>query len=530
MLALCVPGLASCNKEIPSEKPRDPVEDNGYIIEIEGLEDGTRGSASTVELNLANLSYSSSRTVTAQLKKKSGSNWVNVTEGVVYSWTSTSADSQKFSGSGTVSQSCKIGAKAEGSGTLTVSASIGGTQVASIGVPVTVSDSRSLAWSGTATQIQPDEVRSATLNSNFSGTVTVKSNSGSFLVGTSSGSLSSTASVSFSSSKTQTIYYKYTGSQQTTVTMTASSGSISASASMSVKPLSDPVIYISWDDMDTRQIDQSGGDLCILYSVRVELDGEELDPHCEEYEVEVVDWGYDYDASGNRVEFDFDENDCEFDSDVDYLQGEADIYGYLTVTGRDYQKLGNTFNMLVKVILEDGREYSAEYLQKSQEPDPEEDDDPVVVKSIGLYYSLDGYSWQLMEECGTYSSGTGVNTSSYKGECHYRDLDVGEEYLDNGAVNAVIYTDRKARFRYYDSSGEEKTVSVSESSPTIIYDNMNARNRTNSAYPYTDGTYYVGSHKSYVVLTVRYPDSSTENYWGYITESDDFGGLCTYYN
>jgi len=107
--------------------------------------------------------------------------------------------------------------------------------VASQGVPVVVSDSRSLSWSSATTPIQAGEVKSAVLNSNFSGSVTVGSDNGSFVVGTSQSSLSSSVSVSFSSNTTQTIYYKYTGSQQTTVKMNASSGSISSSQSIGVK-------------------------------------------------------------------------------------------------------------------------------------------------------------------------------------------------------------------------------------------------------------------------------------------------------
>lgn len=231
MTAMALMGLASCNKnQLSPEKS----EEGEYVLEIEG--DLTTKGITGVSLNLANLSYSSSANVTAQLKRKSGSNWVNVTEGVVYSWSASSTDSQKFSGSGTVNKTCQVSAKAKGSGTLTVAASLSGTQVASQSITVTVSDSRALSWSSVTTPISSGEVKSAVLNANFSGTVTVGSNNSSFVVGTSSSSLSSTASVSFSSGTTKTIYYKYTGSSAATVSMSASaSGVSSASTSISVK-------------------------------------------------------------------------------------------------------------------------------------------------------------------------------------------------------------------------------------------------------------------------------------------------------
>ena len=215
--------LASCNKQdlITPEHDENEGKEGDYRIEIVDLQSPTKSSPSTVQLSLANLTKASSKRVSAQLKKKSGSNWVDVTTGVVYSWSASSSDSKKFDGSGTVNQSCDISAKATGSGTITVSANLNSTVVATQDVPVTVSDDRALSWSNATTSITSGEVKTATLNSNFSCTATISSNNGSFLVGTSSTNLSSTASVTFSTNQTKTIYYKYTGSEQTTVKIEA---------------------------------------------------------------------------------------------------------------------------------------------------------------------------------------------------------------------------------------------------------------------------------------------------------------------
>ena len=213
--------LAACNKQEIIDGPDDQGKEGDYMIEIAELDQPTKSNPSTVELNLANLVSPSSKSITAQLKKRSGSSWVNVDNGVSYSWSATSEDNQKFSGSGTVNQSCNVTAKKAGSGNITVSAAIGGTTVATQPVPVNVSDDRALSWTNATTSLTAGEVKTAVLNSNFSGTVTVSSDNSSFLVGTSENSLNATTSVTFSSNKTQTIYYKYTGSSQTTVKIEA---------------------------------------------------------------------------------------------------------------------------------------------------------------------------------------------------------------------------------------------------------------------------------------------------------------------
>ena len=134
-----------------------------------------------------------------------------------------------------------------------------------------------------------------------------------------------------------------------------------------------------------------------------------------------------------------------------------------------------------------------------------------------------------MDACGTYSSKHKINTSAYKGECYYCDFHADMEYLDNGARTPYIRTDEIASFKYYDNDGVEQSISVSVSKPTCITNNMNLWNRTESAYPYKDGKCFTGSHVSYVILTVAIPGSSTQSYWGYITETDEFGDLCHFY-
>ena len=240
MAAFC---LASCNKE-NLEKP-SPVEGDGeYLLEILDLGSETKSTPATVSLNLANLTSTSSKTITAQLKKKSGSTWTNITSGVTYSWSASTADNKKFSGSGTVNQSCTVTAKAAGDGEITVSATYGGSTVATQDVPVSVSDSRALSWSDAATSITAGEVKSAVLNSNFSCTATITSDNSSFLIGTTQSNLSSSASVTFDTNKTKTIYYKYTGSSQTTVKIDAVSAGIGATLKVNTTaPVSEGINY-----------------------------------------------------------------------------------------------------------------------------------------------------------------------------------------------------------------------------------------------------------------------------------------------
>ena len=145
--------LAACNKQEIIDGPDDQGKEGDYMIEIAELDQPTKSNPSTVELNLANLVSPSSKSITAQLKKRSGSSWVNVDNGVSYSWSATSEDNQKFSGSGTVNQSCNVTAKKAGSGNITVSAAIGGTTVATQPVPVNVSDDRALSWTNATTSL-----------------------------------------------------------------------------------------------------------------------------------------------------------------------------------------------------------------------------------------------------------------------------------------------------------------------------------------------------------------------------------------
>lgn len=243
LIALAALCLASCNKEMLEDHTPDLSGDGSYKLEIIGL-DATKSSPSTVKLSLANLTGTSSKDITAQLKKKSGSSWVNVTSGVSYAWSSSSSDSKKFSGSGTVKQTCTVSALAAGDGTITVAATYGGSQVASQDVPVSVSDGRALSWTDVTTSLPAGEVKNATLNSNFSCTATISSDNSSFLVGTSSSSLSSSTTASFGSNTTKTIYYKYTGSNETTIKMDAVSAGIGATCTINASaPASEGIDY-----------------------------------------------------------------------------------------------------------------------------------------------------------------------------------------------------------------------------------------------------------------------------------------------
>ena len=252
LLAMTILSLASCKKElIDTPTPGPGHGDEEYMLEV--YEEGgtsTKSSPSTVQLNLANLVSASSKSITAQLKKRSGSNWINVDSGVSYSWSASASDNQIFSGSGTTGQTCTVSAKAEGSGKINVSASISGSAVANQDVPVTVSDSRALSWSDATTSLTSGETKTAVLNSNFSCTATITSNNSNFLIGTAQNNLSSSATVTFTDSKTKTIYYKYTGSEETTVTIKANvSSSIESTLKIQIKDKDDRAIDIClWDD------------------------------------------------------------------------------------------------------------------------------------------------------------------------------------------------------------------------------------------------------------------------------------------
>lgn len=523
--------LASCNKQdlITPEHDENEGKEGDYRIEIVDLQSPTKSSPSTVQLSLANLTKASSKRVSAQLKKKSGSNWVDVTTGVVYSWSASSSDSKKFDGSGTVNQSCDISAKATGSGTITVSANLNSTVVATQDVPVTVSDDRALSWSNATTSITSGEVKTATLNSNFSCTATISSNNGSFLVGTSSTNLSSTASVTFSTNQTKTIYYKYTGSEQTTIKIEAQNGSIKTSQNINVTSPSEPVFYLTFESMDNRHINQGGGDLYITYKLQVQDSkyGWYYEPG-REFDAEVIDWGYTYNSSGSRQSYHFDQ-DHSYSCSLYEGQGEMEIDVTLSVRDDDYQRMGNTFNLLVKVTLDDGRQYLIEYIPTTPTPTPDPDPDPTPTILDGLYYSTDGYTYRTLDACGTYSRSYGITTSgSYDGECYYFNYVVGEEMEENGAVCPIELVNNSARFKYYENN-VEKSVSVSESSVTRLTNNMNRTTRYNSQYPYTDGSVYTGSHASYVTLTLKLQNGTSKKVWGYITESDDFGDMCRYY-
>ena len=222
-ITMAILSLVACNKQelIPSSPTPEDGSEGEYMIEVLTDDGQTKSSPSTVELNLANLSYASSKSITAQLKKRTSTGWANVTTGVTYAWSASATDSKKFSGSGTNNQTCSMAAISAGSGKINVAASISGNQVANQDVPVTVSDSRSLSWTNATTSIVSGETNTAVLNSNFSCTATITSNNSNFLIGTASNNLSSSASVTFTTNKTQTIYYKYTGSEQTTVSLDA---------------------------------------------------------------------------------------------------------------------------------------------------------------------------------------------------------------------------------------------------------------------------------------------------------------------
>ena len=524
--ALC---LAACNKQEIIDGPDDHGKEGDYMIEIAELDQPTKSSPSTVELNLADLVSPSSKNITAQLKKRSESGWANVDNGVTYSWSATSEDNQKFSGSGTVNQSCNVSAKKAGTGNITVSAAISGTTVATQPVPVKVSDDRALSWTNATTSLTAGEVKTAVLNSNFSGTASISSNNSSFLVGTSENSLNTTTSVTFGTKKSQTIYYKYTGSSQTTVKMEAQNGSIKASQNISVSTPSEPVFYLTYESMDNRHINQGGGELYITYKLQVQDSraGWYYEPG-REFEAEVIDWGYSYNSSGSRQSYHFDQ-DHSYSSSLYEGQGEMDIDVTLSVRDDDYQRMGNTFNLLVKVTLDDGRQYLIEYIQTAPTPTPDPDPDPTPIILDGLYYSTDGYTYRTLDACGTYSRSYGITTSgSYDGECYYFKYVVIEEMEENGAVHPRELVNQSARFKYYENN-VEKSVTVSESSVTRLTNNMNRTTRYNSQYPYTDGSVYTGSHASYVTLTLKLPNGTSKKVWGYITESDEFGDMCSYY-
>ena len=226
-IILALAGLAACNKQsITAEEE--------FLLEITRDGEYTKSSSASVDINLANLEFPSSRSLTAQLKKRTGSGWVNVDSGVSYNWSSPSEDKNKYVTSGTNEQTCTVTAKAEGNGILNVSANIDGKIVANKDVPVTVSDSRALSWTDVTASIVIGETKTAVLNCNFSCTASISSDNGSLLVGTSSDNLSSSTTVTFSKDKRQTIYYKYTGTEETTITLNAKDQSGNLSSEVSI--------------------------------------------------------------------------------------------------------------------------------------------------------------------------------------------------------------------------------------------------------------------------------------------------------
>lgn len=287
--------LAACNKQEMADGPDDNGRGIGYKIGIAEIAGPVKSTFSPIELNLADLDRASDKSISAQLMKRSGGgSWANVNVGVIYSWSSSIEDMEKFSGSGTVSQSCIVSAKKAGSGIITVSAEIGGTAVATQSVPVNVFDDRALTWSNASPFLITGELGTVSLNSNFRGIVTVSSDNSGFLVGTSANNLGPTASVTFGSSDPRTIYVKYTDSGQADIKLKARSDSIDAELNISAGNLilADFAFYPStvfiWSTasatyhqlsgnfeslaVEEYSITPSGEDIRIVFNVRGLLD------------------------------------------------------------------------------------------------------------------------------------------------------------------------------------------------------------------------------------------------------------------
>lgn len=282
-----------------------------------------------------------------------------------------------------------------------------------------------------------------------------------------------------------------------------------------------PEISVDYYDLDISNAQHNGGSLTFRYNVNVAFDGITLDPAVGDYTVEIIDWGYDY-KDGKRIPYDFEGNICDYSYEYKYQKDLAKIdidfiyqYGY----HHDYD---NSYYLLLNVILKNGRKYQAECKEGIVKPNP----DPIP-KHSGLYYLYEPYKYKPMDRCGTYSSDLGVDTSSYDGECYYYSSFISVDYSENGAIYPVISGGRETEFKYYEND-VEKSIKLSVSSPKIIWKNIRRTNRTGSQYPYHDGRYIVGSHKSYVIITVTFPDNHQKKYWGYISETDEFGGLFKY--
>lgn len=193
----------------------------------------------------------------------------------------------------------------------------------------------------------------------------------------------------------------------------------------------------------------------------------------------------------------------------------------------DYQHYNATTNCLVRIDYNNTESYYAEYVFSfNPGPGPDEPITPVTPKNA-LYYKL-GYTVQQIDACGTFSSKYKVNTSSYFGECKYREFKASEDYNENGSSYPIIQTDKTATFIYYDNEGHENYLTPIEGSKTVLVNNMVRRHKTGRQYPYTDGWYWCGSHVSAITLTVQLPDGSTKTIWGLIEEEDEFGGLWSY--
>lgn len=157
-------------------------------------------------------------------------------------------------------------------------------------------------------------------------------------------------------------------------------------------------------------------------------------------------------------------------------------------------------------------------------PDP---DMPPVSRLDGLYFR-NGLTTEAIKAPGTFSSEYGISTEGYDGEVLFYEHIVTAEYDSNGSCYPSTKIDSEGYFEYY-ADGVKQPVSTTLSQPVILRSSLQRINRTNSQYPYSDGAVSVGSITAFVTVTVNCPGGS-RRIWGYITETDDFGGMFRYYH
>lgn len=331
--------LASCNKQ--GTTPSGPESVDEYVIEI--TVPGGETKAGSADIYIADLdpSLEHKKTIKAQLKKNSGSGFVDVTTGVEYTWSATSQAG--FSYSKTDVQNPDITAVLATTSPAIVSAAINGKTVATAQKDIAVGDGRTLSWKDVPGDVADGKTYEAKVTSNFTGGARIYGNNN-ITVGASRNSLSSEMGYNFSSSSTETnVYFKNpTGAYGVTATLYAIAGS-----TMQVISSAEKVFVVrraKWETATKSQMED-------VYIENVENLGSSHS--LSRGELLAYTWTdfntyfgvHDFNAAGLGQYFE--DLDSHFDSDVMYdLYGSGYPYSacnpYLTGNGNYYTNMYRT--------------------------------------------------------------------------------------------------------------------------------------------------------------------------------------------